>query len=181
MLKDENGEPAIIRKEIESLGGALWGDGARMFKYEVDKDKKYQFCENDFVLFRYADVLWMKEEAILRGGAGTSGVNTEDFKTMLMRTFAYSPDGEAAFKAAYPNFLTLDGILDERGREFAWENIRRRDLIRFGKFNDPSYVEYVTRTDECRKWFPIPYSVLEKSVRDDSGNPIWTQNPGYED
>lgn len=181
LLKDENGEPAIIRKEIESLGGALWGDGARMFKYEVDKDKKYQFCENDFVLFRYADVLWMKEEAILRGGAGTSGVNTEDFKTMLMRTFAYSPDGEAAFKAAYPNFLTLDGILDERGREFAWENIRRRDLIRFGKFNDPSYVEYVTRTDECRKWFPIPYSVLEKSVRDDSGNPIWTQNPGYED
>ncbi len=151
-----------------------------MSKYEVDKDKKYQFCENDFVLFRYADVLWMKEEAILRGGTGTSEVNTEDFKTMLGRAFAYDTDGKAAFNAAYPTALTLNGILDERGREFAWENIRRRDLIRFGKFNNPSYVEYVSVTDEYRKWFPIPYSVLEKSVRDENGNAIWTQNPGYE-
>lgn len=180
LLKDENGDPAIIRKEVESLSGALWGDGARMSKYEVDKDKKYQFCENDFVLFRYADVLWMKEEAILRGGTGTSEVNTEDFKTMLGRAFAYDTDGKASFNAAYPTALTLNGILDERGREFAWENIRRRDLIRFGKFNNPSYVEYVSVTDEYRKWFPIPYSVLEKSVRDENGNAIWTQNPGYE-
>ena len=99
LLKDENGDPAIIRKEVESLSGALWGDGARMSKYEVDKDKKYQFCENDFVLFRYADVLWMKEEAILRGGTGTSEVNTEDFKTMLGRAFAYDTDGKASFNA----------------------------------------------------------------------------------
>lgn len=179
LLKDENGDPAVIRKEIKSLDGALWGDGARMFKYEIDKDKKYQFCENDFVLFRYADVLWMKEEALLRGGSGSSSAQTEDFKTMLRRAFAYDADGEVAFKAAYPKALTLDGILDERGREFAWENIRRRDLIRFGKFNDPSYVEYITGTDDYRRWFPIPYSVLEKSVRDEQGHAIWTQNPGY--
>lgn len=179
LLKDENGDPAVIRKEIKSLDGALWGDGARMFKYEIDKDKKYQFCENDFVLFRYADVLWMKEEALLRGGSGSSSAQTDDFKTMLRRAFAYDADGEVAFKAAYPKALTLDGILDERGREFAWENIRRRDLIRFGKFNDPSYVEYITGTDDYRRWFPIPYSVLEKSVRDEQGHAIWTQNPGY--
>jgi hypothetical protein len=179
LLKDENGDPAVIRKEIKSLDGALWGDGARMFKYEIDKDKKYQFCENDFVLFRYADVLWMKEEALLRGGSGSSSAQTEDFKTMLRRAFAYDADGEVAFKAAYPKALTLEGILDERGREFAWENIRRRDLIRFGKFNDPSYVEYITGTDDYRRWFPIPYSVLEKSVRDEQGHAIWTQNPGY--
>jgi small subunit ribosomal protein S11 len=65
------------------------------------------------------------------------------------------------------------------GREFAWENMRRRDLIRFGKFNDPTYVQYVSGTESYRKWFPIPYSVLEKSQRDEQGNPIWTQNPGY--
>lgn len=181
LLKDENGDPAIVRKEVESLSGAYWGDGARMFKYEVDKDKKYQFCENDFVLFRYADVLWMKEEALLRGGTGVTGVDSEDFKTMLKRSFAYESNGEQAFKNAYPQALTLNGILDERGREFAWENIRRRDLIRFGKFNKPDYIEYITGTDEYRNWFPIPYSVIEKSVRDDKGQAIWTQNPGYTD
>jgi hypothetical protein len=69
--------------------------------------------------------------------------------------------------------------LDERGREFSWENMRRRDLIRFGKFNKASYVEFITATDDYRKWFPIPYKILEKSVRDENGNPVWTQNPGY--
>ena len=57
-----------------------------------------------------------------------------------------------------------------------WELIRRRDLIRFGKFED---VEFVENKDPLRKWFPIPYSILEKAVRDEYGNPIWTQNPGY--
>ncbi len=182
-LKDENDTLACVRKEIESLDGATWNDGARMFKYEIDKTKTYKYCENDFVLFRYADVLWMKEEAILRGGAGVSGVGSADFQRMMSRAFAYegNPDAaHAAYMAAYPTATTdLQSILDERGREFAWENIRRRDLIRFGKYNDPNYVQYVAATEEYRKWFPIPYSVLEKGKRDENGNPIWTQNPGY--
>ena len=180
LLKDENDTSAIIRPEIESLDKATWNDGARLLKYEIDKTKTYKYCENDFVLFRYADVLWMKEEAILRGGSGVSGVASSDFQKMLHRAFAYEEDPDAAYAAAYPTATTdLASILDERGREFAWENIRRRDLIRFGKYNDPSYVQYVSATDPYRKWFPIPYSVLEKGKRDENGNPIWTQNEGY--
>ena len=182
--KDEEKSPAIIVPTLHSLTEATDLEGARMFKYEVDREGRYDYCENDFVLFRYADVLWMKEEAILRGGSGSSDMNSADFKRLRARTFDYSTgDKEAAYKAAYPNCapgsVTLAGILDERGREFAWENMRRRDLIRFGKFNDPKYVEFVTGTDDYRKWFPIPYAVLESSLRDESGNAIWTQNPGY--
>jgi hypothetical protein len=128
----------------------------------------------------------MYEEAILRGAVGYSTLrNSDDFKKMLARAFAYSADNledqVAAFYNAYPEseLFTLQGILDERGREFAWENVRRRDLIRCGKFGDPSYVQYVTATDKYREWFPIPYSVLEKAVRDENGMPIWTQNNGY--
>lgn len=179
-LKDENGDLANVRPEIESLTAATWNDGARLFKYEVDRNKAYQYCENDFVLFRYADVLWMKEEAILRGGTGVSGWNTDpDFATLRKRTFAYEADPQAAYAAAYPLVLTLDGILDERGREFAWENIRRRDLIRFGKFGNPSYVQYVSATDSYRNWFPIPEKVIETSPKDENGNSLWTQNSGY--
>ena len=153
-------------------------DGARMYKYEVDKAGAVKWAENDFVLMRYADVLWMKEEAIKRGGAGTSGMNTAEFQTMLKRSFAYSSNPEAAFQAAYGdvNSWTVDDILDERGREFAWELVRRRDLIRFNKYHD---VEFVTAKDNYRNWFPIPYAVLQKSFRDENGNPIWTQNSGY--
>ncbi len=178
ILKDENQDDAIIRYQIESLDEAKWGDGARMLKYEVDKSKKYAYCENDFVLFRYADVLYMKEEAILRGGTGTSGINTPDFQRIRKRAFAYDSD-QGNSKVYTAATLTLDEILDERGREFAWENIRRRDLIRYNKFSDSNYVQYVEGKENFRKWFPIPYSVIEKSVRDEDGNPIWTQNPGY--
>lgn len=183
VLMDENKHFAFVFKEVESLDEASWNAGARMNKYEIDKTKTYDWGENDFVLMRYADVLWMKEEAILRGGQGSSGANSADFKQMLRRAFAYEEDPDAAYQAAYPEAasLTLEGILDERGREFTWELVRRRDLIRFGKYNDPSYLQYVSATDEYRKWFPIPFSVLEKGKLDENGNRIWTQNFGYED
>ncbi len=177
--KDEAKSDAIIVKDVTSLTEASDLDGARNIKYEIDKAGKYKYSENDFVLFRYADVLWMKEEAILRGGAGTSGWNTPDFQTLRKRAFAYDGDPAGAYNTAYPEALTLDGILDERGREFSWENMRRRDLIRFGKFNDENYVQFITAKDDYRRWFPIPYKILEKSVRDENGNPVWTQNPGY--
>jgi hypothetical protein len=124
----------------------------------------------------------MKEEAIARGGAGASGANTEDFKRMLKRSFAYDANPEAAFQAAYGNVSswTVDDILDERGREFTWEMVRRRDLIRFDKFDDVQYVTSATAKQAVRKWFPIPYSVLEKSLIDENGNKVWTQTPGYE-
>ena len=177
--KDEAKSPAIIVKDVTSLTEASDLEGARSIKYEIDKAGKYKYSENDFVLFRYADVLWMKEEAILRGGSGTSGWNSADFQRLRNRAFAYDASPAAAYTAAYPDVLTLDGILDERGREFSWENMRRRDLIRFGKFNKPEYVQFITATDDYRKWFPIPYKILEKSVRDENGKPVWTQNPGY--
>ena len=65
--------------------------------------------------------------------------------------------------------LTLENLLDERGREFYWEGVRRQDLIRFGKFleiwqekpsDDPKYL-----------LFPIPDNQL--------GNPNLVQDPGY--
>ena len=70
-----------------------------------------------------------------------------------------------------------DGILAERGRELTWENQRRRDLIRFGQFEK---IQYVKNTAETRRWFPIPYTVLQKAVVDpETGKKIWTQNQGY--
>ena len=173
----------VLHKDAKSddpLSGATWNSGARLLKYEVDRAKANQWGENDFVLFRYADVLWMREEAAVRCGAARIS-STPEFKKMLSRTFAYSENPETAYEAAYGDVASwsLDQICDERGREFAWENVRRRDLIRFGKFNNPSYVQFVSNTDVRRNWFPIPYSVLEKSLRDENGNRIWTQNPGY--
>ena len=183
LVKDEKGNdvPVILVPTINSLDSANRNDGARMYKYEVDKNAKYTYCENDFVLFRYADLVMLKKEAVLRGGVDDApGIEDAAISAIKKRTFAYS-GGEADFDAAYPDaFTSLEGgltggLLAERGRELAWECCRRRDLIRFGQFEK---VQYVENTAETRRWFPIPFSVLEKSYVED-GKAIWTQNPGY--
>ena len=175
---DANDSLVIIRTEVKDLAEAGWNDGARLLKYEVDKQALTKFCENDFVLYRYADILWIKEEAIKRGGAGTSGISSDEFQKMLTRAFAYEDDPKAAFIAAYgdPAGWTVDDFLNERGREFAWENQRRRDLIRFGQYG---YIQYSKTHDAFRNWFPIPATVIQKSSLDENGKPYWTQSLGY--
>ena len=184
VMLDTDNEPIDIHVEIESLDAADRRDGARMYKYELDKEGKYKYMENDFVLFRYADVLLVKKEAVLRGGKDDApGIEHAAINDMKKRSFAYSSDPVAAFDAAYPDAFTVlstdleKGILAERGRELSWENARRRDLIRFGLFEK---IQYVKNTAETRRWFPIPYSVLQKAVVDpETGKKLWTQNPGY--
>lgn len=184
VMLDTDKEPIDIHVEIASLDAADRRDGARMYKYELDKEGKYKYMENDFVLFRYADVLLMKKEALLRGGQDDApGMEDPSINDMKKRVFAYSPDPVAAFDAAYPDAFTAlsadlqGGILAERGRELSWENARRRDLIRFGQFEK---IQYVKNTAETRRWFPIPYSVLQKAVvNPETGKKLWTQNPGY--
>lgn len=178
ILKDENGKPAIIVPEVTSLTEATWNDGARCLKYEVDKEKKYKYCENDFVLFRYADVLYMQAEAFMRGGTSSTGAS--------LSALLASPDFQMIrTRAGLEAYTSLDEaeLLNERGREFAWENVRRRDLIRFGKFADGSWAGWGSwrgvKSGNYLNWFPIPLPILEKASRDQYGNPIWTQNDGY--
>lgn len=174
VAKDENGTDVVITEKFysganysvpaTSVNDVSWNSGARCLKYEVDKTGTYTYCENDFVVFRYADVLYMKAEALLRGA--TNGdlatlLATADFQ--LMRTRVNRP-------AYTVGTLTLDEIYDERGREFAWEGVRRRDMIRFGKY-DQSW-QFKTNSDSYRKWFPIHKETL-------AAEPRWTQNPGY--
>ena len=75
--------------------------------------------------------------------------------------------------------VTAQDILDERGRELAWEGFRRTDLIRFGKYTGGTYnwqwkggVQGGTSIDEKYKVFPIPQ-------RDLNLNPNLTKTDGY--
>ncbi len=172
LLKDENGTDASIVTQISSLDSAKWYEGARLQKYEIDKNSTYKYCENDFVLFRYADVLYMQYEACLRGG-------TPDRKSALIANSDFQKIRTRVGLAPYTEAtLTLnDEILNERGREFAWENIRRRDLIRFGYFDNGAWSGWGTwrgvASGDKLNWFPIPGPILRKA------GGIWTQNDGY--
>lgn len=134
--------------------------GARMAKYDVDPTANAdgKLSENDIVLFRFADVLLMKAEALVRNGED----GTEPFAMVRARA------------TAQERSCTLDNILNERLLELAWEGWRRQDRIRFGVFHKAYAFRPQLATEANAPTtivFPIPGDFLTLSAN--------TQNPGY--
>ncbi len=159
-LKDRKGNPLAFTPEvsiIERDPNHLEVAGIRVVKYPIDyANTGSKKPDNDWVYFRYADVLLMKAEALLR--------TSQPAPALTIVNQIRTTRGASAFTS-----LTLDNLLDERGRELYWESFRRQDLIRFGKFlaawqeKPASEAKYLV--------FPIPDNQL--------GNPNLVQNPGY--
>lgn len=157
-LEDRNGNPLAFTREvaISESGANLEVTGIRVMKYPIDYSN-INDMSNDYAYLRYADVLLMKAEAHLRTGdaAGALGV-VNDVRT--------------ARGASELASLDLDELLAERGRELYWENWRRNDLIRYGKFLDAWQEK--PASDAKALLFPIPPAQL-------AVNPNLDQNPGY--
>ncbi|SHJ28062.1 SusD family protein [Hymenobacter daecheongensis DSM 21074] len=164
------GTPLIFTKEVSLLetGNDLEVKGIRPLKYPVDypNEVKGGGCDNDHVTFRLADVLLMKAEAILRGGTGTSAGTYGATPVAIVNAVRTHPSRGASALGS----LSLDELLNERGRELYGESWRRQDMIRFGKFlqarpdkpqSAPKYLIY-----------PIPQTQVDV-------NSNITQNPGY--
>lgn len=149
------GQPLQYTRELTLItsGATLESAGIRAQKYIPDV-ASLGSPDNDFVLMRYSDALLMKAEAILRGGSGTA------------------PDMTAYFARTDRPAVTLDleGIYAERGRELWWEEYRRNDMIRFGKFLQARELK-AYESDKKYVLYPIPSAALF--------NPNLSQNPGY--
>lgn len=157
----------LQKKDIEDISNFKYGYGFQKFlnmTSEGNPGKEAGFVDTDFPMMRYADVLLMAAECQARGA---------------------SIDGLSAFnqvreRAGIPavSQLSLDEILDERGRELYQECWRRSDLIRFGKFTSgynwqwKGDVKDGKDADSYRTLFPIPDS-------DRLSNSNLEQNPGY--
>jgi hypothetical protein len=150
-LYDETAEAdVVINPEIPALVmdasysfEQIRMSGARVGKFEIKKGA-LENLSNDFPLFRYADILLMKAECVIRqGGNGDSWVN------------------EVRNRAGLGNWsgTSLDMLLEERGRELFCEGHRRQDQIRFGKFNDSWWEKDVSAPS--RNTFPIPQWAID--------------------
>ncbi|MEO7045819.1 MAG: RagB/SusD family nutrient uptake outer membrane protein [Ferruginibacter sp.] len=139
-----------------------WNMGTRNIKFIADyTNTTSRNQNNDVPVFRYSDIILMKAEAILRGGAPTLGQTALSLVNMLRENRTTSPDLTS---------VDLNFIYAERCREFAWETSHRSDMIRFGKFEDA--YGFKTNTDKYRELFPIPTTAF-------ATNPSLTQNTGY--
>lgn len=133
------------------------------------------FVDTDYPVFRFGEIYLIYAESVLRGGAGGSASTALDYINQL-RERAYG-NNSGNISAAD---LTVDFILDERGRELMWEGKRRTDLIRFGKFTGSNYlwpwkggVIDGKAVEDFRTLFPLPFADL-------NANPNLVQNPGYQ-
>jgi hypothetical protein len=135
-------------------------EGYRNNKFYPDSLATTRNQSNDVPMFRYADVLLEKAEAILRGASATNG------ETPLSLVNQVRSRAKATAFAS----VTLQDILDERGRELAMECWRRNDMIRFGQFEKAWGIK--TDADPNKRIFPIPRPEIQL-------NPKLTQNPGY--
>lgn len=162
---DPVGPEIVHTPYINELAPGGWRQaGARIHKYEVEIGMPTVDMNNDLVIYRYADVLLMKAEALWR-------LNPGDANALMLVNEIRNRAGVDSFDS-----LTEDRLLAERGRELFYENVRRQDLIRFQgvsgetRYNDPWWEK--EQSESYRNVFPIPQGQLE-------ANPNLVQNPGY--
>jgi len=169
----EGSAPVIFTDSVKNIepGPNLNMPGIRSIKYPPDYLNFYPWVgppTNEFVHFRFPDVLLMKAEAILRGGTPTSGVPYGDKALDIVNAIRTDPSRNATALTS----INLDVLYDERGREFWWENWRRQDMIRFGRYLEPFQAKE-NQSETKYLLFPIPYEQL--AVNPDN----LVQNPGY--
>ena len=132
-----------------------------------------EFPDTDFPMFRLGDAYLIYAEAHLRGGGGDRAQALAYVNALRERAY-----GDASGNITDQQ-LTLEFILDERGRELLWEAHRRIDLVRYGLFTGGDYLwqwkggaAAGRATETFRDLYPLPASEL-------TTNPNLTQNPGY--
>jgi hypothetical protein len=137
-------------------------------------DRTYEAGSRDFLCFRLADTYLMLAEAqLLQGKAkeATDNVN------IVRRRAAFA--GKESAMAITQTQMTLEMIIEERGRELAGEQIRWMDLKRWGnlvervqKYN-PQAAPNVKAIHLVR---PIPQTQIDRT---EGGATNFPQNTGY--
>ncbi len=156
-----------IAPDMKEQGNNLEITGIRVVKYTPDYANYGGPAGNDFMIFRYPDVVLMVAEAQLRVNSAdpaalglVNGLRVARGTTPLTNLPLVNPN----------NVDDPNTLLAERGRELYWESYRRTDLLRFGVFLKPWGLK--PSDDPKNLVYPIPSQAL-------AANPNLKQNPGY--
>ncbi|MCC6286861.1 MAG: RagB/SusD family nutrient uptake outer membrane protein [Chitinophagaceae bacterium] len=151
-----------------SVAGSNYSNGYRVEKYEFSKGSVSgrNFGEHDIVILRLADIYLMRAEAKLRKGGSAAEALADVNTVRASRTARIVPPALTE--------MNLDLLFRERGFELYWEDVRRTDMIRFGKY-EGTWTEK-TNSDPKKRIFPIPQNAIDGA----SNLPGYLiQNEGY--
>lgn len=183
-----SGQPLNFINELPGVDQSEEIHGYRFGKFEIAPGST-NILNNDFPVFRFADILMMKAECLLR--LGDADAAAELVTQVRERAFKSNPAKARVMGAqllegsvydyGLRNHLenTIEGgdditygrFLDELGWEFNQEGRRRQDMIRFGVFSTKSWLSH-SPNGESRELYPIPQAELNK-------NSNLVQNDGY--
>ncbi|MDR2564003.1 MAG: RagB/SusD family nutrient uptake outer membrane protein, partial [Prevotellaceae bacterium] len=168
------------KDRIEGNAGSVLWYGAVPQKFAIE-GVVGNMCEIDLPIYRYADVITLLAEAIVRNGnsvtAEALGYLNDVRRRVNLPAYTLAEVGNVD--------VFLDKILIERGHEFYMEGIRRQDLIRHRKFipyavakaewagQSTEKIETFVGGRYKYERFPIPTKVMNE------GKGIIVQNPGF--
>ncbi len=167
---------------INELGPQSWRQvGARIGKWEFENGGNVDM-NNDFAIYRYAETLLIKAEALWRKSGNPADALALSLVNQIRSRAGVDDlttlDGPVSFDAEGP-MVAGGALYNEIGREMFAENIKRPVLIRFGLFTQVSkwalpdkIAGEVPLEAEYTKLFPVPRGQL-------NANPNLKQNPGY--
>ena len=158
ILQRSDGEgPLIYTNSVPSIDASDVDDGYRWGKFEYAQGITNRLS-NDWPLFRYADILMMKAEALMRSGQPGAGELVTEVRKRAFEDIndAIVTDQQLEEGSCYDygrrdeNMETHEGgedikygrFLDELGWEFCQEGRRRQDMIRFGVFTTKSWFSH---------------------------------------
>ena len=185
ILQRSDGEgPLIYTNSVSSIDASDVDDGYRWGKFEYAQGITNRLS-NDWPLFRYADILMMKAEALMRSGQPGAGELVTEVRKRAFEDIndAIVTDQQLEEGSCYDygrrdeNMETHEGgedikygrFLDELGWEFCQEGRRRQDMIRFGVFTTKSWFSH-DKSNPNRNLYPIPNKIMLT-------NSNLTQNP----
>ncbi|HEX5437856.1 MAG TPA: RagB/SusD family nutrient uptake outer membrane protein [Gemmatimonadaceae bacterium] len=194
---DDQGRGYDFVKAVPRIDSTDFNNGYPVWKYEIYAGETGA-SDVDYPVFRYAEVLMDKAEALLRTGhadeaaAIVTTVRQRDFSSdpakatvtgaELMQGSSYNygwDDVDGIVKTGPGGTPTANGgadvkygrFLDELGWEFAVEGHRRTDMIRFGVFTTKTWFNHVPK-GPYHTLFAIPADAI-------ATNSNLKQNPGY--
>ncbi|MDI3320455.1 RagB/SusD family nutrient uptake outer membrane protein [Pinibacter soli] len=164
-----------LYKQTDGYSSSKYRNLTHDGKPAPNADPNGNWADIDFPIFRLGEIYLTYAESVLRNGTGGNATQALTYINALRkRAWDNKTGGEIA--AAQ---LTLNFILDERGRELYYEAQRRTDLVRFDKFTTDTYLWAWKGGSAAGKSVNTKYNVFPIPSIDLTSNPHLVQNTGY--
>ena len=167
---DPNGAPITFTPFINELSPTAWRQsGARIAKWKFYSGMT-QNMDNDWAIFRYADVLLMSAEATARLNSNWN----DPYSLAIVNQIRVQHGGVTPYVT-----MTAASFAAERGREMFFEGWKRQDMIRFGTYNSAWRFHPADPADNLGPHGINHLNIMPIPATQINANQSLQQNPGY--